>query len=170
MPKFLIDTHILLGFVTRFRALTLFLLAFLALQSACFSAPPDGPDNSVRALVLVDKRLYDRIRGDLNAYVRAASERRRIPIRVVPLVGIDDWQPPRVLQEVRQLRKRHPRLEGILYVGNIQLPTFFMPRPDQPSTRLWPRYLEDLDMVAQKRLKPGTLIQGIRNGQPAPAD
>jgi len=37
-------------------------------------------------------------------------------------------------------------------VGNVPLPTFFMSRTDIPQTRYWPRYYEDLDVVAWKNI------------------
>ena len=60
------------------------------------------------------------------------------------------------------------RLEGILFVGNVKLPSFFMPRADTPSTRLWPRYYEDLDMTVRRRIPPGTVLKECGPENPWP--
>ncbi len=117
-----------------------------------------------KALVLVDKRLYDKIANDLNAYIKAAMDRRKFTITAHPVDGIDDWQPAKVREYVQKLHKEYSKLEGILYVGNIKLPSFFMPRGDQTSTRLWPRYYEDLDMLAEQRMKPGASVKDMPTG------
>ena len=39
-----------------------------------------------------------------------------------------------------------------------------MPRADTPSTRLWARYYEDIDMTVQQRIPPGTVL---KEGGPA---
>ena len=49
-------------------------------------------------------------------------------------------------------------MEGILFVGNVKLPSFFMPRGDTLSTRLWPKYYEDLDMTATRDWAPGSTL------------
>jgi hypothetical protein len=108
-----------------------------------------------RALVLVDTRMYDLIAPDLSAYVRAASARRKFEIALLPIVGLDDCRPPELRQAIQGWHAARPKVEGIVYVGNIKIPSFFMPRGDVPSSRLWPRYYEDLEMVATRKWQPG---------------
>jgi hypothetical protein len=87
---------------------------------------------------------------------------------VVPILGLDDRRPEEVRRAIRDWRVARPGLEGILFVGNVKLPSFFMPRPDTPSTRLWPRYYEDLTMVAERRITPGTILREAQPGRPGP--
>jgi hypothetical protein len=112
-----------------------------------------------RALVLVDVRLYKLIAPDLSAYAKAASTRRQFQIAVLPVVGLDECQPPEIRRAIQCWRVAKPELEGILFVGNVKLPSFFMPRSDTPSTRLWPRYYEDTDMHVERRIQPGTVLR-----------
>ncbi|MBI3927019.1 MAG: hypothetical protein HY319_15895 [Armatimonadetes bacterium] len=146
-----------------------FMLAvvMLGLAASCPCPLPARESPNTRAVVLIDSRLHSRLEQELQAYVAAASQRRRFDIQVLPVPGLDDLAPPEVRARLRALRKACPRLEGVVLVGNVRLPSFFMPRPDQPSTRLWPRYYEDLDMVCERRLAPGTKIRGYANGDPA---
>jgi hypothetical protein len=121
-----------------------------------------------RALVILDARLYKRIATDIVDYARAASARRKFVIGVLPIRGLDDRQPEELRCAIREWRSARPGLEGILFVGNVKLPSFFMPRPDTPSTRLWPRYYEDLTMVARRRILPGTVLREGQPGRPWP--
>jgi hypothetical protein len=54
--------------------------------------------------------------------------------------------------------QQYPALEGVLFIGNIKLPSFFQSRTDTADTRLLPRYYEDLDGVFSKRLRRGRLL------------
>ena len=108
------------------------------------------------ALVVLDARLQRLIEPELASYVRAAEARRGFRIMTMPVDGIDDWKPQRVRAAITEWLSSHPKLEGILFVGNVKLPSFFMPRTDLPETRLWPRYYEDPKLVAERRIAPGT--------------
>jgi hypothetical protein len=121
-----------------------------------------------RALVLVDARLYDLIAPQLVDYVRAASARRQFHIALLPVAGLDDYRPPQIRRAIQGWRAARPDLQGILFVGNVKLPSFFMPRPDTPSTRLWPRYYEDISMTAQRRIEPATVLKECGPGRPWP--
>ena len=112
-----------------------------------------------RALVLLDTRLFKLISPDLSSYTKAASFRRGFCITVLPIVDLDDYRPPEIRRAIQGWYAAKPGLEGILFVGNVKLPSFFMPRADTPSTRLWPRYYEDIDMAAQRRIPPGTVLK-----------
>jgi hypothetical protein len=121
-----------------------------------------------RALILLDARLYKLLATDVLDYARAASARRKFVIAVVPILGLDDRRPEEIRSAIRDWRTARPGLEGILFVGNVKLPSFFMPRPDTPSTRLWPRYYEDVSMVAEQRIAPGTVLKEAQPGRPWP--
>ena len=121
-----------------------------------------------RALVLVDARLYRLMASDLLTYTEAAAARRKFPIALLPVVGLDDQRPPETRRVIQGWKAARPELEGILFVGNVKLPSFFMPRADTPSTRLWPRYFEDLDMAVHRQIPPGTILKGCGPGHPWP--
>ena len=120
------------------------------------------------AVVLVDARLDALLAGEISAYVEAAQRRRKFPIARVAVEGLDDAWPADLRKALTDLKQTHPKLEGVLLVGNVKLPSFFMPRPDVPSVRLWPRYYEDLDMLAERRIAPGTVLHQPTAGQPGP--
>ncbi len=124
--------------------------------------------DGVRALVLLDARLFPHIASDLLAYTEAASARRKFQIAVLPIVGLDDLRPRELRRAVQTWQAARPGLEGILFVGNVKLPSFFMPRADTPSTRLWPRFFEDLDMPVARRIPPGTMLKPCGPEQPWP--
>ena len=116
---------------------------------------PEG----ARALIILDARLHEIIAPVLHDYAEAAGQRRRFVIAVLPIVALDDQPPEQVRAAIQSWRVARPRLEGILFAGNIKLPSFFLPRADIHSVRLWPRYFEDLDMVACRRVEPGTVLK-----------
>ncbi|MEE8451367.1 MAG: glycosyl hydrolase [Thermoguttaceae bacterium] len=128
----------------------------------------DHISSDTRALVILDSRLCKLIAPDLLAYTRAAAARRKFPITVLPIVGLDDYRPPEVRRALQSWQAARPELEGVLFVGNVKLPSFFLPRADTPSTRLWPRLFEDLDMSAERRIAPGTILKSCGPGQPWP--
>src|SRR5581483_4465857 len=111
------------------------------------------------AVVAVDKRLHALLATELAAYVKAAEARRRFPIALAVVEGLDDLPPARVRDLLLAWKRADEKLEGVLWVGDVKLPSFFMPRADTLSVRLWPRYLEDLDMVAEKKIAPGTVLE-----------
>lgn len=110
-----------------------------------------------RAMILVDTRLYALLQNEIDQYRTAASARRGFGIEVRTVSGIDDYTPQAVKSYVAQAKSANPSLEGVLYIGNIKLPSFFKPRPDITGTRLYPAYLEDLDGVFTKNQAPGSI-------------
>ncbi len=109
-----------------------------------------------RALVLVDTRLEELIAPELSAYVKAAEARRKFEIAVLPIAGLDDCSPPEIRRALQSWHAARPKVEGVLYVGNVKLASFFAPRGDTLSTRLWPKYYEDIEMEATRQLQPGS--------------
>jgi hypothetical protein len=136
-----------------------------SVAGALFGAGPE------RALVLVDRRLYAQVLADLHAYVEAAAGRRSFGIRIVGEAGLDDLSHVQVRELLRQYRKTYPSLEGVVLAGNVAMPTFFMSRIDVPQVRYWPRYYEDLDMIASKKIADGSSLPACSgdggNGYPA---
>jgi hypothetical protein len=138
---------------------------WLVLVAGCVSAnwayglAADPAPSEARALVVLDSRLHRLVEVELGAYVRAAEERRGFPIEIMAVDRLDTLDPPQVRAAISGWVASHPRVEGILFVGNVKLPSFFMPRADLPETRLWPRYYEDLEMPAERRIAAGTVLR-----------
>ena len=138
-------------------------------SGGAFFTPPTGAcslattlrliRDDTRALAIVDARLYELIAPALNGYLEAAASRRRFGITLLPILALDDQRPDQLRAALQSWHAAKPGLEGVLLVGNIKLPSFFLPRADIHSVRLWPRYFEDLDMTATQRVAPGTVLQ-----------
>jgi hypothetical protein len=119
-------------------------------------------DGGERALVLVDRRLYAEIFEDLHAYLQAACGRRGFAIRLTGVEGLDDLSPQGVRDLLIAARAENAALEGVLFVGAVAVPTFFMSRIDTPQTLYWPRYYEDLDMIPSKTIPDGTQLEACQ--------
>lgn len=141
------------------------------------TAPPAGactlataaaqiPDDA-RALIILDSRLHEFIAPALREYAEAAVRRRRFAIAVMPILALDDQRPEEVRAALQSWHAARPRLEGVLFAGNIKLPSFFLPRADIHSVRLWPRYFEDLDMAVRRRAAPGTVLKSGDESAPS---
>lgn len=129
------------------------------LEGGSVDQVPERIPDGAKALVMLDTRLHTLISRELNEYVSAASRRRKFPIAVLPVENLDDC-PPQKLREVLKINHtKHPGVEGVLFAGNVKAPSFFMPRPDIHTTRLWPRFYEDLDMEPARTMVPGTVLK-----------
>jgi hypothetical protein len=107
----------------------------------------------------VDARLYELIAPALDGYLEAAARRRQFGIALLPVLELDDRRPEELRAALHGWHAAKQELEGALFVGNIKLPSFFLPRADIHSVRLWPRYFEDLDMTVTQRVAPGTVLK-----------
>ncbi len=120
------------------------------------SAATEHSPRGDRAIVLIDQRLYQRVAPRLNTYVRLAAKRRGFPIGLKVIRGLDQWSPSRTRAYLaRQRAEVSPGLEGVLFVGNVKIPSFYKNRNDLANTRLIPRYFEDLDGVFTKHYADG---------------
>jgi len=134
-----------------------------------FFAPPSGACSlataarfiqaDTRALALVNARLYELIAPALGGYLEASARRRQFGIALLPILDLDNRHPEEIRAALHGWHAANPQLEGALFVGNIKLPSFFLPRADIHSVRLWPRYFEDLDMPVTQRVAPGTVLK-----------
>ncbi|MCX6922060.1 MAG: hypothetical protein NT154_02395 [Verrucomicrobia bacterium] len=113
-----------------------------------------------RALAVVDARLYELIAPALSNYLEAAARRRQFRITLLPILSLDDQRPDQLRAALQSWHAAKPALEGVLFVGNVKLPSFFSPRGDIRSVRLWPRYFEDLDMTATQRVAAVSIQKG----------
>lgn len=127
--------------------------------------PCTGP---TKAVVMLDNRLYTLVREELTTYVTAACNRRKFTIAIAPVQDLAEKDFASVKGIITAKRLEKPEIEGVLFIGNVRMPTFFMPRSDILTTRLFPRYFEDLDMVQGRTLTPGITLPtcGPSQGEP----
>jgi hypothetical protein len=111
-----------------------------------------------RALMLVDRRLYRQLGPIIDEYRTLAEQRRGFSIALHAIDGIDQWRHDAVKAYIKRQRTADPSLEGVLFIGNIKLPSFFQSRTDTADTRLITRYYEDLDGVFSKHLADNSTI------------
>jgi hypothetical protein len=118
----------------------------IASESAFFTRPAGACSlaeaarlirDDTRALALVDARLYELIASALDDYMQAAAHRRRFGVNLLPVMDLDDRRPEELRAALQSWHAAKPDLEGVLFVGNIKLPSFFLPRADIHSVRLW---------------------------------
>jgi hypothetical protein len=142
----------------------------VALSAGCGEPTAAAPDDGVveaapaaltgaveRALILVDRRLYTPLAATIDEY-RAVAERRRgftIGLRIVD--NLDNMTHAQVRSYVVQQRAANPNIEGVLFMGNIKLPSFYKTRNDIVLTRLYPAYYSDLDATFSKHYANGAL-------------
>ncbi|MCC6746175.1 MAG: hypothetical protein IT371_00865 [Deltaproteobacteria bacterium] len=122
----------------------------LAGTSFCSGAP--------KALALVDQRLYAQVAPALHDYLEAACARRGFAIRLAGVQGLDAMPPAAIRALLKAEKSANAALEGVLLVGNVPLPTFFLGRVDVPQARYWTRYYEDLDMQVKRVIPEGTAL------------
>lgn len=131
---------------------------WIALVACTLGAPMlrADPDPAPRAAILIDARLHAALGTHVADYARAAAHHRGFPIAVLPVAGLDDEPHATLRARVRTLVAANPALEGVILAGNVKLPSFYSPRGDNFQTRYFPHALEDLDLVLERRLVPGT--------------
>lgn len=113
---------------------------------------PPTPTVPPQAIMLIDQRLYANVSTLIDQYRSLAAARRGFEIGLRVVNGIDDWRYDQVRSYLVTERQNNPTLEGVLFIGNIKIPSFYKSRNDSNLTRLIPRYYEDLDGVFTKTL------------------
>jgi hypothetical protein len=116
-----------------------------------------GSASPAKAMILVDQRLYNLLSTEITDYRNRAQQRRGFSIDLRAVSGIDDWAPATVKSYVASARAQNPSLEGVLFMGNIKLPSFYKPRADIAQTRIYPMYYQDLDAVFSKTYADGAI-------------
>lgn len=110
-----------------------------------------GTVDNVRAVVIIDERLYDEpnVAQQLNEYITDSEEQLGTGYDIVLDVvnGVDDYNSSQVRSHVVGLKSTHAFLEGVLFVGNIKLPSFYKPRDDMLHSQLIAHKYEDHDIV-----------------------
>jgi len=110
-----------------------------------------------KALLLIDSRLYALIGEKLEQYRALAELRRGFAIELRVEAGLDDRSFVELKSWLTSEHQLNPALEGVLFVGNVPVPTFYKPRNDNLATRLYPYFYEDLDATWLRAQDPGTL-------------
>jgi hypothetical protein len=116
-----------------------------------------GPAAAAKAMILVDSRLYALLTTQIEQYKELAEARRGFTIDLRRAEQFDGWTYAAVKTYIVNARAANPALEGVLFIGNIKLPSFYKARIDTGLTRLYPRYYEDLDGVHGKRYATGEI-------------
>ena len=70
---------------------------------------------------------------------------------------MDDWSFSAVRSYIQTAKSANATLEGVLFMGNIKMPSYYKPRNDILNTRIWPHYYEDLDGIYQKLYADGAV-------------
>ena len=115
------------------------------------------PAPTAKAMILVDSRLYAQLGTEINQYKAFAEARRGFTIDLRKDQQFDGMTFTAVKQYIVNARAANPAIQGVLFVGNIKLPSFYKARLDLSLTRLYPRYFEDLDGVFAKRYATGEI-------------
>lgn len=153
--------------LSRLRSATLASLG-LVLAAGCVAESPDvasveaptgveatgtaaqAVTGSAQAMVLIDSRLYQALKPLVDQYVSRAETRRGFPIQVNSVDHLDDYPYYAVHDYIVQQRTTNPSIRGVLFMGNIKLPTFYKVRADIPENRIYPNYYQDLDAQFSK--------------------
>ena len=111
--------------------------------------------NKEKAVILIDKRLYDEdgIEERLGEYISLSERYVGGDYKILLDYDnyIDDWSADEVCDYVYGLKNDYPLLEGVLFIGNIKLPSFsFYPSPIGDPSRLIAHKYEDLDIILRK--------------------
>jgi hypothetical protein len=122
-----------------------------------FTGSGTGCGSAAKALLLVDDRLEALLALELEQYRASASARRGFQIELRSVSHLDDFTAEGVRNYVKDARTANPALEGVLYVGNIKLPSFYKIRADSGDVRLYPDYFEDLDATFARNQAPGSI-------------
>lgn len=162
---------------SRTRALALF---SVALAAGCGEAPTTAESDGVeraapaaltgapeRAIILIDRRLYTPLAATIDEYRALAEGRRGFTIGLRIVDNLDDMTHAAVRSYVIQQRAANPNIEGVLFIGNVKLPSFYKTRNDIVLTRLYPAYFEDLDAAFSKHYANGA-IDPVCNGTNEP--
>ena len=115
------------------------------------------PVPNAKAMVLVDSRLYAQLATQIDQYKAFAEARRGFAIDLRKDQQFDSMTFSAVKQYIVNARTLNPAIEGVLFIGNVKLPSFYKTRMDNALTRLFPRYYEDLDGLSSKRYATGEI-------------
>ena len=111
-------------------------------------------DPSPQVLILIDDRLYTELSSEIDQYRCLAKTRSGLGIALHDVAGIDDWSHQKVrdylISQRNNPQREPPMLEGVLFIGNIGLPSFCFEYGWTHHVSLLPSYYEDLDATFSK--------------------
>ncbi|MBN1480279.1 peptidoglycan DD-metalloendopeptidase family protein [candidate division KSB1 bacterium] len=113
--------------------------------------------SNTAALVLVDNRLYTLLKSEIDLYIELAEQRRGFNIFVDSDKNLDDYSYIDIRSLIKSYYYSYPELEGVLFIGNIKLPSFYKCRADELSIKLFAAYYEDLHMNVSRHYGPGAV-------------
>jgi len=140
-----------------FLGLLFFLSVFLQPPVKFLSKKFFQDNTNVRAVVLIDQRLYAMLQNKVDRYLILASARRQFGIVIDCDKNLDDYHFTQTRELIRNYYKKYDRLEGILFIGNIKPPSFYKTRADILQVRYYVPYFEDLDLELGKHYTKGTI-------------
>lgn len=111
----------------------------------------------VRAIILVDQRLYGLISSQIDQYIELASKRRQFAILLDANKNLDDWHYVQVKDLVRFYYETYSGIEGVLFIGNIKAPSFYKTRADILQVRYYHPYYEVFNIELAKKLPKGII-------------
>jgi hypothetical protein len=120
-----------------------------------------------KALMLIDSQLYALLKTEVDKYLTLAEQRRGFTIALKSISGLDAMTPKQVRDYVISQRSTTPGIEGVLFIGNVKLPSFYKNRADDAVTRIAPIYLQDLDASFTKHYADG-VTDPVCNGTNEP--
>lgn len=117
----------------------------------------DESFESYKALVLIDKRLYSLLKSETEEYISLAQKRRNFEILLDSNKELDDYTYSDIKNLIINYKSQYPAIEGVLFVGNIKLPSFYKSRNDNNQIRPFLPFYEDLDLNLTRYYGPGAI-------------
>lgn len=112
---------------------------------------------NVKAIVLIDKRLYSLMKSKVDSYLLLASERRQFGILLDCDKELDDYHFTKIRELIKEYYRKYSHMEGVLFIGNIKPPSFYKTRADIINVRYYHPYFEDLDLELTRHYPPGAI-------------
>lgn len=116
-----------------------------------------------KALMLVDHRLYTEVTDELDKYRCLVERRREFDVSLHDIPDIDNWFPEDIkeylISQHSSLEDALGNLEGVLFIGNIKIPTFCLDYGNIRLKGLVPSFYENLDAIYAKDNPPADCVE-----------
>lgn len=120
-------------------------------------AKRDSIPEDLSALVLVDTRLYTLLKAEIDSYLNQVQHRRNFKVHLDAEKNLDDYSYSEIQDLIQNYILENPGLEGVLFIGNIKLPSFYKVRGDNRQIRLFPAFFEDFDLNLSRYYLTGSV-------------
>lgn len=107
--------------------------------------------------MLVDNRLYTLLNAEIDNYINQAQQRRNFTIHLDADKNLDDYSYTEIRELIQNYSLENTDLEGVLFIGNIKLPSFYKVRADNSQIRLFPAFFEDFDLNLSRYYLTGSV-------------